>query len=98
MATDDSNGSRSALERHFNTALLALIVAGMTWFGNTIVIVDKRTAVIEADLTTLKQQAAGYYPAMTATRDFADIARRLDRLENRMDRLERPNRRGADAD
>lgn len=76
------------IERHLQSAIMAIVLAVVMWIGNTVVQVDKRTAVIEEAVAALKQTSATAYPAATALRDQQEMARRLERLEGRIDRLE----------
>lgn len=83
-----SRQERSVIERHLQSAIMAIVLAVVMWIGNTVVQVDKRTAVIEEAVAALKRQSEQWYPSSAALRDQAEMARRLERLEGRIDRLE----------
>lgn len=79
---------RSTLEKHLQSAIMAVVLATVMWIGNTVVQVDKRTAVIEEAVAQLRHTAQTAYPSAAAQRDQQDVARRLDRIEARLDRME----------
>jgi hypothetical protein len=83
---------RSGVERHIQSGVLVILTGLMAWTGKTLVDVNTRTAVIEADLASLKAAVQQAYSASAAIRDQTEITRRLDRFETRLDRLEQQKR------
>ena len=73
--------ARPGLERHVQSAALTILMLLMGWVGNTLIAVDKRTAVIETQFGSLAVQVAQSQPAREAARDMAEVTRRLDALE-----------------
>ena len=82
MTDNDTNQpSRPGLERHVQSAALTILMLLMGWVGNTLIAVDKRTAVIELQVGQLAAQVAQAQPAREAARDMLEVTRRLDALE-----------------
>lgn len=84
--TDHENypTARPGLERHVQSAALTILMLLMGWVGNTLIAVDKRTAVIETQFGTLAAQVAQSQPAHEAARDMAEVNRRIDSIEARL--------------
>lgn len=55
---DTYQTARPGLERHVQSAALTILMLLMGWVGNTLIAVDKRTAVIETQFGTLAAQVA----------------------------------------
>lgn len=81
---DTIQPSRLGLERHVQSAALTILMLLMGWVGNTLIAVDKRTAVIETQFGTLAAQVAQSQPAREAARDMAEVNRRIDSIEARL--------------
>lgn len=81
--TDPENypTARPGFERHVQSAALTILMLLMGWVGNTLIAVDKRTAVIELQVGQLAAQVAQAQPAREAARDMLEVTRRLDALE-----------------
>lgn len=88
----ESSENRTALERHFQSGLTALLCALCVWMGNTI----QKTAVEVATLSTtinqlekrLDQAARDVYTGADAARDLAIRDRELQKLDDRIKKLE----------
>jgi hypothetical protein len=78
---DTNQPARPGLERHVQSAALTILMLLMGWVGNTLIAVDKRTAVIELQVGQLAAQVAQAQPAREAARDMIEVSRRLDALE-----------------
>jgi hypothetical protein len=78
---DTNQPARPGLERHVQSAALTILMLLMGWVGNTLIAVDKRTAVIELQVGQLAAQVAQAQPAREAARDMLEVSRRLDALE-----------------
>jgi hypothetical protein len=74
------------MERHLQTAIAAVLVATLLWFGNTMMDLRDRITAIEVQVAdvreSLKDDANNAYTARDATRDFASIHRRLTTVEH----------------
>lgn len=85
MADEGRGGN---IEKHAQTIVLAVLVGLLAWVGSTLISVDKRTAVIEEKLQGALARLSEMQPASEARRDVADITRRLDAVERRLDQLQ----------
>jgi hypothetical protein len=82
--SDDARG----FERHLQTLMLAVVTGLLVWVGQTLISVDKRTAVLESKLQDATERLSLMQPASEARRDVADITRRLDAVERRLDTMQ----------
>lgn len=80
---------KSAIERHFQSGILTILVALVAWGGKTLIEVNTRTAVIEVALKNLESSVGDRYTGAEARLVNAEVLRRIERNEARLDRLER---------
>lgn len=76
-------------ERHVQSAILTALLLAVGWMVQTLIGVDKRTAVMETQMASLYAQVAGAYSAQAAQRDHTETSKRLDAFEARFERIER---------
>lgn len=91
---------RSALERHAQTVILAIIVGLMSWVGvsitqtrETMVRLEERVGALSTLVDELRRSANGAYTRAEADRDFGRITGRVDDIERRLRNVEGVGRR-----
>jgi hypothetical protein len=92
------------MERHAQTIVAAMILAGALWVGSMLIDLrdrmgraeereSSRVAVVAALTAQLQQSLAERYSANDARRDQAEIARRLGIIEDTITRIENERRK-----
>jgi hypothetical protein len=83
------------MERHAQTIVAAMILAGALWvgMGRAEERESSRVAVVAALTAQLQQSLAERYSANDARRDQAEIARRLGIIEDTITRIENERRK-----
>ncbi len=89
------NTEKSALERHAQTIVGALILAAVLWGGNTLQNVSVEVATLKVEITSLNTQigllqglTSDRYTKQDATRDFRVRDAAMDELKARVRELE----------
>ncbi len=87
--------TRNALERHFQTLVGAVALALLFWIFSSVQELNITVARQSEQIVELANKVAAgtneRYRISDAIRDFADRDRRLDRLETRVEKLEKLN-------
>ena len=85
----EKNGpSVSGWERHLQSGLTALVLAGILWLGNTALENSTTTQVMAVEIKAMARQIDRLEQSQFTATDGARLDRRIDKLEGRIDRVE----------
>lgn len=83
---------RTGFERRLQTAFLALTLTLVGWGSSMLFTMSTRLAVMEESLSQLRSAIADRYTGAEARLVNAEVMRRIERNEQRIDRLEQRGR------
>ena len=80
------------MERHIQSAILAVVIALLLWVGNSITDVGKSIVVLQTQMASVSQQMVGMYRSSEAQRDREDTTAALNDVRTRLHWLEEQHR------
>lgn len=99
--SDGGGNGKSTFERHAQTVLGVVVAGGIMWLGNSNVDLGRelaKTTTLVAQIPQMREEMRAMQDQilrMTADRSSSDVRRDVQRLEDKLDRLE--NRLNSDA-